>query len=620
MATIRLDCVAIAAILLAVAVAERVQQPQRPNIVFLFADDLGYGDLGCYGHPTSDTPNIDKLASEGMKFLDFYTSSPVCSPSRAGLLTGRYQTRSGIYPGVFEPASTQGLPHNETTIANQLKSIGYNTAIVGKWHLGVGNVSQYLPTNFGFDQYTGIPYSHDMPDPADCFARGPTMENLPCFPGTPPDPMKTTTPFNMSQGTQTHSFHGLALPAVEPMQTLSATHPHQCRLACEQLQGCLIGEFTSRAHQCRLLNRSAPFQPDSDALLLFPSLKAYQTVAQMSHLTSNNEVSIPLYHYKGSNVSILQQPANLSTLDELYLDTALDFIDANAQNSTPFFLYFAFQHTHHPDYASTAFFNTTYRGMMGDSLNALDWSVGQVMAKLKALGIDDNTMVFFSSDNGPSLMRLERGGDAGPLRCGKGTTWEGGQRVPAIIRWPQRVQPGVSRDITSTLDMFPTISNILNISIPTDRYYDGIDMSPILFLQQTGTRSAFYYWPENVAAPTDLHAVRWHEWKMHLKTEGSHAPSNYFVPSCAAKLQVHDPPLLFNLYHDPGEHVPLDSTDPKFGFIIQKLHSLVEEHLASPGLFGTAQIGPSNPAYQPCCKPTCSQQHPKAMDTCCRTD
>ncbi|XP_070577437.1 arylsulfatase A-like isoform X1 [Ptychodera flava] len=234
----------------------------RPNILIAFADDLGYGDLSCYGHPTSESPNIDKLAAEGLLFTQFYSANSVCSPSRAALLTARLPPRTGIWPGVFWPSSIGGLPHNETTIAALLKPLGYATTIIGKWHLGVGKNQTYLPTNYGFDSYYGIPYSHDMCPCLKCF-----------YPGD----------------------------------------------ACWD-------KCNTRSTSC------------------------------------------PLYR----NETIFEQPVDLTTLSKRYSIEARNFIARNAKSGTPFFVYYSTQHTHHPQFASKDFRNTTHRGTFGDSLAELD--------------------------------------------------------------------------------------------------------------------------------------------------------------------------------------------------------------------------------------------------------
>ncbi|KAG5846091.1 hypothetical protein ANANG_G00146040 [Anguilla anguilla] len=276
-------------------------QATLPNFILIFADDLGFGDLGSYGHPSSVTPNLDKLASKGLRFTDFYSSSPVCSPSRAALLTGRYQTRSGIYPGVFYPGSKGGLPLNETTIAEVLKPLGYATAIIGKWHLGVGPNRMYLPTKQGFDHYLGVPYSHDQ---------GP-CQNLTCFP---------------------------------------------------------------------------------------PDIKCFG-------LCDQGLVAVPLM----ANDTIKQQPINFLDLEKAYSDYATQFVSVSARRKQPFFLYYPSHHTHRPQFAGKGAAGKSPRGPFGDALMELDSTVGNLIQALEDHGVQNNTFVFFTSDNGPSLLRMSNG-------------------------------------------------------------------------------------------------------------------------------------------------------------------------------------------------------------------
>ena len=536
----------------------------KPNFIVFYADDMGFGDLGCYGHPMSDTPNLDKLCSEGTKFASMYTSSPVCSPSRAGLLTGRYQMRSGVYPGVFIPSSASGLPANETTMAAALKTIGYNTGMVGKWHLGVGENWEYIPTEHGFDSWMGVPYSHDMPDPNLCFYN-PGTPGIPCFPGTNPEPMHTTCPTNLQNFSKPNS---------------------------------LVAKLSSAEYIAKALAGN----PEA----------------------SGGEVQIPLFNGTKGNMGILQQPANLTTLDDLYTTAAVNFVREMSKKPEPFMLYYAFQHTHHPDYAGKQFFNTTARGMFGDSIKALDWSLGEVLSALKDSGKEDNTLVFFSADNGPSLMRLQRGGNAGLLRCGKGTTWEGGQRVPGIMKWPGKIAAGtLTREIASTMDLYATVMKLVGIELPTDRVYDSVDMSPFLFQEAGDVREAYYYWDKGVSSNANLNAIRWREWKVHFRTTGSHCPDNYFVPTCRANYSsgILDTPLLFNLNHDAGEQVPLDYHRTTFKYVVSKIEELRTAHLASPGLFGPSQIDKHDAMAQPCCKQSCKAgKDPNTLPACCRTN
>ena len=475
-----------------------------PNVVILFADDLGYGDLGAYGHPTSSTPNLDQLAREGLVLTQFYSASPVCSPSRAALLTARYQTRSGIWPGVFSPPNKGGLPHNETTTAEVLKDVGYNTAIVGKWHLGVGENGTYLPTNQGFDYYLGIPYSHDMCPTVICF------------------------------------------------------YPNG---------RCLEG------------NRAG----DSPC---------------------------PVFE----NDKILQQPADMTTLAERYSNAATGFIKTNAAKKTPFFLYMAFQHTHKPNFASKQFVNTTIRGPFGDSLSELDWEVGQIMDTLKAEGVLNDTFVFFTSDNGPSLHKGPLGGNGGPLRCGKGTTWEGGQREPAIAHWPGMITPGRTAELAATVDLLPTICSITGAKKPDNVTLDGMDMSDILFHDKPSLRDYYIYYPKNPSPESGIFAIRWKQYKAHFYQEGSHCLNTYPDVVCRSNYSMRrvDPPMLFNIVTDPSEAYPLSNEE--YADVLDAIMKL-KAQFESNMIWGESQISRgSQSSFMPCATPGC-----KPFPSCCKT-
>ncbi|KAM6385880.1 arylsulfatase A isoform 2-T2 [Alca torda] len=343
-----------------------------PSFVLLLADDLGFGDLGSYGHPSSATPHLDRMASRGLRFTSFYSSSPVCSPSRAALLTGRFQMRSGVYPGVFNPDSRGGLPLSEVTLAEVLKTKGYATAMVGKWHLGLGVNGSFLPIHQGFDHFLGVPYSHDQ---------GP-CQNLTCFP---------------------------------------------------------------------------------------PDIKCFGTCDQ-------GLVPVPLLW----NQSIMQQPVSFPDLVPLYNKFSRDFIADCARRGRPFLLYYASHHTHYPQFASQEYAGQSLRGPFGDALLEFDGSVGQLLQALEENGLANTTLVFFTSDNGPSTMRMARGGSSGLLKCGKGTTYEGGMREPAVAYWPGRITPGVTHGMASTLDILPTLAMLAGAALPKVAL-DGYDLSPVLF-------------------------------------------------------------------------------------------------------------------------------------------
>ena len=379
---------------------------QRPNIVYIFADDLGYGDLSCYGAKDINTPNIDQIAKEGIKFTEFYSASSVCSPSRAALLTGRYPQRMGINT-VFFSESFTGIPDKEITIPEILKEKGYATGIVGKWHLG--HHSKYLPLQHGFDEYFGIPYSNDM-----------------------------------------------------------------------------------------------------------------ESVVYMR----GNEVE----SYK-----VKQQ-----YITKTYTKEAQKFITKNKDNS--FFLYIAHSMPHVPLYASEEFIGTSKRGLYGDVVQELDWSVGQILKSLREHGILENTLIVFSSDNGPWLAMKEDGGSAGDLREGKTFTFDGGMKVPTVAMWKNRIPQGIiNTEVASQMDWFPTIANITGSSIPKGLVIDGLDISKVLTDKGNRKNSDLLFLDGK-----QLQGYRSGQWKVKLPYKGFRGNKwKQFV-------KAHDT-LLFNLNTDPGE-------------------------------------------------------------------
>jgi arylsulfatase A len=397
-----------------------------PNIVIIYADDLGYGDLGCYGSPVIRTPNLDRMAAEGLRFTDFYSGAEVCTPSRAALLTGRYPPRSGMSGArrVLFPNSTGGLPSTEVTLAESLKKVGYATAHIGKWHLGIREGSR--PQDQGFDDSLGLPYSNDMDARSD-LPKG-------------------------SSG--------------------SATPPE-------------------------------------------------------------NGWNVPLIH-RGK---VIEQPADQTTLTRRYTEHALGFIREN--KTRPFFLYFAHTFPHVPLFASKDFKGKSRAGIYGDAVEELDWSVGEVLDALRTEGLAENTLVVFSSDNGPWLIMNNQGGSAGLLRDGKGSTWEGGMRVPGIVWMPGRIQPGVTTQMASVLDLYPTALKIADAELPPDVTLDGIDLSPLLFERKSLPERPFFYYRGN-----EIFACRIGEWKAHYQTQ-----SGYGQP----KPETHAAPQLYHLGVDPSE-------------------------------------------------------------------
>ncbi|XP_028307504.1 arylsulfatase A [Gouania willdenowi] len=478
-----------------------------PNFVLLFADDLGFGDLGSFGHPTSATPNLDRLAAAGLRFTDFYCTSAVCSPSRASLLTGRYQTRSGIYPGVLYPGSRGGLPLNETTIAEVLKPLGYATAAIGKWHLGFGANGTFLPTNQGFDHYLGIPYSHDM---------GP-CKNLTCFP---------------------------------------------------------------------------------------PDVKCYGWC-------DVGTVFVPLMH----DDAIEQQPVDFLNLERSYSDFAVNFITTSANKKQPFFLYYPAHHTHYPQFAGPDAAGKSLRGPFGDSLLELDNTIGNLLETLEKTGVINNTLVFFTADNGPELMRMSRGGNSGLLKCGKGTTYEGGMREPAVAFWQGTIKPGVTHELASTLDILPTITKLAGAKLPPVML-DGVDLTEVLINNGKSERESMMFYPTDPSEQYGLFALRLGKYKAHFYTRGAAHSATTPDHDCpgSARLKAFDPPLIFDLEADPSENYPLNVTEsPEVQAVLEQIKK-AKQQFESSMVFGASQIGKgSDPNLEPCCSPQCS---PKP--SCCR--
>lgn len=424
------------------------RRKRQPNIVLIFADDMGYGDIGCYGHPTISTPNIDEMAAEGMKLTQFHVASSVCTPSRAGLLTGRLPIRSGL-THVFIPQSTGGIPDDEITIAELLRGVGYAAACIGKWHLG--SKRQYLPLNHGFDYYFGIPYSNDMSPE--------TQPDNPLFKDQPPTPL---------------------------IRNFTVTNPDK--------------------------------EPDQ------------------------------------------------RYLTKWYTEEAVSFMKANA-GKKPFFLYLAHTMPHVPLFASERFRGKSLRGLYGDVVEELDWSCGEILKTLRKLGIEDNTLVCFTSDNGPWLGKKLDGGSEGLFYEGKVSTWEGGYRVPAIFRWPGRILEGVTNPaFATTMDLFTTFAKLGGAEIPKDRIIDGGDISPMLF-ENSATREArmFYYFGD------ELWAVRKGPWKIHVKTTGPASVSTWGE----WPIEEHDPPLLFHVEQDPSEKYNVADKHPD---VVRELLELMKGH------------------------------------------
>jgi arylsulfatase A len=362
--------------------AAAAQSTKLPNIVIIFTDDQGYADIGVFGAKGFRTPNLDRLASEGCIFRNFHVAQPVCSASRAGLLTGCYPNRIGIH-GALGPRSKVGLSGQEMTLADLVKQRGYATAIFGKWHLG--DAPQFLPLQHGFDEYFGLPYSNDM------WPLHPDLVKM------PPNDEKRKRGF-----------------------------------------------------------------PD---LIMF----------------EGNKVAIPQVTHEDQN-----------QLTTWYAEHAVKFIEQNKDH--PFFLYLAHNMPHVPLHVSDKFRGKTERGLYGDVIEEIDWSVGQVMDALKRTGLEKKTWVIFTSDNGPWLSYGDHAGSADPLREGKGTCWEGGTREPCVMRWPGKIPAGTeSRQMLMTIDLFPTIAKLIQADLPKHPI-DGLDIWPIIAGKRGAKNPHTAYW------------------------------------------------------------------------------------------------------------------------------
>jgi arylsulfatase A-like enzyme len=446
---------AVAICLAFLSLSVRGQESSKPNFVVIFCDDLGYGDLSCFGNPSIKTPYLDRMAAEGQKWTQFYVASPVCTPSRAGLLTGRYPIRNGMTSAkrvVLFPDSAKGLAPSEVTIAEVLREKEYATAAVGKWHLG--HLPKFLPTNQGFDSYYGIPYSNDMDRVADA-----------------------------------------------PNYREMANDPN--------------------------------WYPDT------------------------NSYNVPLM----DGEKVIERPADQNTITKRFTEKAVGFIEANQEE--PFFLYLAHSLPHIPLFCHPDFRGKSLGSLYGDVIEEIDWSVGQVLETLRKTGLDKNTVVVFSSDNGPWLSFKTHGGSAGPLRAGKGTTFEGGQRVPTIFWGPGIVEPGMVTEMGSTLDLMKTFATMSGAESPSDRKMDSFDLSPVLRGDGKSPRTDFHYWTR-----AEIHAIRSGKWKLHLKQR---EPINY---GKAVELAE---PELYDLAADISETY---NVAKKYPDIVADLQAKLKAHLA----------------------------------------
>ena len=433
----------------------------KPNIVLIFIDDMGYGDIGPFGSTKNRTPNIDQMAREGMKLTSFY-GAPVCTPSRAQVLSGCYAKRVSL-PDVIFPACPIGISAKERTVAELLKGVGYATMCIGKWH--VGDQPEFLPTRHGFDHYFGLPYSNDM------------------------------------------------------------------------------GGSETRPPPVGAKRKGSP----------------------------------PLPLVRDDHVIETLAPAAQDGLTERYTDEAVKFITDN--KTKPFFLYLPHTAVHVPIHPGDKFKGRSANGSFGDWVEEVDWSVGKILNTLRELKLADNTLVIFTSDNGPWLTQGKNGGSAGPLRGGKGGTFEGGMREPTIAWWPGKVPAATSCDaVAGNIDFLPTFAALGGASLPQGVTIDGRDMTPVLLgKSRQSPREAHYFFSSN-----RLEAIRCGPWKLVITPQSE----NMGGPKKSGASAAEFTPTLYNLDSDIGESHDVAAEHPE---VIERLQKLIATMDADLGL---KQLGP----------------------------
>ncbi|XP_025114777.1 N-acetylgalactosamine-6-sulfatase-like isoform X2 [Pomacea canaliculata] len=435
---------------------------------------MGWGDLGIYGQPSKETPNLDWMASKGMLLPDFYSANPLCSPSRAALLSGRLPIRNGFYTtneharNAYTPQDiVGGIPDTEILLPEILQRLGYRSKIIGKWHLG--QQPKYHPLIHGFDEWFGSPNCH-------------------------------------------------------------------------------FGPYDNKET---------------------PNIPVYRDTDMIGRYFED---------------FLIDTKTGESNLTQIYIQEALSFIDTQSKKNQSFFLYWAVDATHEPVYASKAFLGTSARGLYGDAVRELDSGVGQILQKLNDMGVANNTLVIFSSDNGAATYAQEMGGSNGPFLCGKQTTFEGGMREPTIAFWPGKIQAGVvSYQVGSLMDLFTTFVNLAGGSIPDDRVIDGIDLTSSFFSNTVQERPIFYY------RGNEMMAVRWEQYKAHYWTwtnsikefeEGINFCPGEEISGVTTHEQVNHTsnPLLFHLGRDPGEKYPIGLNSEEYITVMPIIQKLVDTH------------------------------------------
>ncbi|XP_066455987.1 arylsulfatase H-like isoform X1 [Eleutherodactylus coqui] len=538
----------------------------KPNFVLMLADDLGIGDIGCYGNTTIRTPNIDKLANDGVKLTQHIAAARLCTPSRAAFMTGRYALRSGMdscggAPVIDWLASPGGLPPNETTFASILQKQGYTTGIIGKWHLGMNceslNDHCHHPLNHGFDYFYGMPL---------------TLLNE-CQPG---GLLQIEVPFRaqLTLLTQIMAFAVMTL---------------------------VIARYSNMV----AINWKIIFYSALVVILFFITWYIkYGFIQYWSCIIMRNH-------------EIIEQPMNLERTASQMLREVQHFIDRS--KDTPFLLIVSFLHVHTPLITTKAFTGKSKHGLYGDNVEEMDFMVGSVVNAIDNAGLKNSTMIYFTSDHGGHLEAkygtLQTGGWNGIYRGGKGMAgWEGGIRVPGIVRWPGIIPSDVKIDEpTSLMDIYPTVVHLGGGELPKDRIIDGRNLMPLLTRETLHSEHVFLFH----YCGTQLHAVRWHQkesgaiWKAHYVTpvfSPDGAVGCYDIIVCACEgdhVHHHDPPLLFELLADPSESKPLDShVDPQYKSVLSRIKTAVTEHQKTISVV-PQQLSYFNSLWRPWLQPCC---------------
>ncbi|XP_010123028.1 PREDICTED: arylsulfatase D-like [Chlamydotis macqueenii] len=512
----------------------------KPNILLFLADDLGIGDVGCYGNNTIRTPNIDGLAREGVKLTQHIATAPLCTPSRAAFLTGRYPIRSGMassnkYRALQWNAGSGGLPANETTFARLLQQQGYTTGLIGKWHQGVNcdsfNDHCHHPLNHGFDYFYGMPF---------------TLLNN-CQENKPPE-LDVALQAKLWLYSQMITLAVLTLIAGRLTGLISIRWKI---IACFTLVG---------------------------GLFFISWYSSYGFVQYWNCILMRNH-------------EVTEQPMRLERTASLMLKEAVSFIKRNRHG--PFLLFVSFLHVHTPLFTTAKFTGKSNHGLYGDNVEEMDWMVGKILDSLDKEGLKNHTFTYFASDHGGHLEAQDESGQLGGwngiYKGGKGMGgWEGGIRVPGVFRWPGVLPAGIVIDEpTSLMDIYPTVVHLAGGILPQDRVIDGQNLMPLLQgrAQKSEHEFLFHY------CGSYLHAVRWHQkdsgaiWKAHYVTPVFHPPGagacygKGICPCFGEGVTHHDPPLLFDLSRDPSEAKLLSAdTEPLFDTVIKQIGRAVEEH------------------------------------------